>query len=508
VNPAQAILRLHDNDNVGIALQAISPGAGVLDTGHRCRSPIPEGHKVALQSIPRHQPIVKFGQPIGCAAREIAPGEHVHTHNVALLDVDQEYQFATHRTRTVRVPSGAQATFQGFVRSDGRVGTRNYLGILATVNCSAGVARFIADRATQELLPDARGVDGIVALGHGAGCCMNPEDDGFAMLQRTMAGYARHPNFYGIVLVGLGCEVNQLDCLMENTQLSTGPRLRTIDIQQAGGTPRTIAAGIEAVGEMLTDAARATREAVSARYLVVGLECGGSDAYSGISANPALGEAVDLLIRHGGTAILSETPEIYGAEHLLTRRAESTEVGESLIQRIRWWQDYTARLGAVINNNPTPGNKAGGITTILEKSLGAVAKAGSTNLKQVYRYAEPVRERGLVFMDTPGYDIVSVTGMTAGGANLICFTTGRGTPCGFKPAPTIKLASNSPMFQRMQDDMDINCGKIIDGTAGVKELGEEIFKTMLDVASGTPSCSERFGFGDVEFVPWPMGAVL
>jgi len=469
---------------------------------------IPEGHKIALQSIPRDQPIIKFGHPIGVAANPIAPGEHVHTHNVALHDVDNDYQFATDISRTQMVPSGERAMFNGFIRSNGRVGTRNYIGILATVNCSAGVGRFIAERASQDLLPEFSGVDGIVALGHGAGCCMNPEDDGFSILQRTLAGYAHHPNFCGILLVGLGCEVNHLDCLMENMQLFAGPTLQVIDIQKSGGTRKSIDAGVEAVGEMLAEAVRTRREPVSDGHLIVGLECGGSDAYSGISANPALGEAVELLIRHGGTAILSETPEIYGAEHLLTRRAGSTEVGESLVKRIRWWQDYTVRLGAVINNNPTPGNKAGGITTILEKSLGAVAKAGSTNLKQVYGYAEPVREHGLVFMDTPGYDVVSVTGMTAGGANLICFTTGRGTPCGFKPAPTIKLASNTPMFRRMRDDMDINCGKIIDGTSGVQELGEEIFQTLLDVASGAATCREEFGFGDVEFVPWPMGAVM
>ena len=508
MTPEQAILRLHDDDNVGVALRAIASGAPVLDTGYRSRTPIPEGHKISLRPIPTDHPIIKFGHPIGFASGKIEPGDHVHTHNVVLRGIDRDYQYATERTETHLLSRDEQAVFQGFVRSDGGVGTRNYIGVLATVNCSAGVARFIAEQATRDELPKFPDVDGIVALGHGAGCCMNPEDEGFAILQRTMAGYTRHPNFSGIVLVGLGCEVNQVECLMDNMALSSGPALRIVDIQQAGGTRKSVAAGLEAVREMLSATAHVRREPVPARHLVVGLECGGSDAYSGISANPALGEAIDILVRNGGAAILSETPEIYGAKHLLTRRAQSPQVGEKLIHRIRWWENYTTRLGAVINNNPTPGNKAGGITTILEKSLGAVAKAGSSNLKAVYEYAEPVRETGLVFMDTPGYDIVSVTGMTAGGANLICFTTGRGTPCGFKPVPAVKLASNTPMFERLRDDMDINCGRTIDGTAGVKEMGEQIFKTVLDVASGTPSCSEGFGFGDVEFVPWPMGAVM
>jgi altronate hydrolase len=323
-----------------------------------------------------------------------------------------------------------------------------------------------------------------------------------------MAGYAYHPNFCGVVLMGLGCEVNQVDCLMDNMHLEEGLLLRAINIQKAGGTREAVRQGVEAVREMLPEANRVQRVALPASHIVLGLECGGSDAYSGISANPALGVAVDILVEQGGTAILSETPEIYGAEHLLTRRAVSRGVGEKLLERIRWWEEYTTRLGGEINNNPTPGNKAGGLTTILEKSLGAIAKGGTTNLVEVYGFAEAVSAQGLVFMDTPGYDVVSITGMIAGGANIICFTTGRGTVCGFKPVPTIKLASNTEMYERMSDDMDLNCGPILDGKATIQEMGEAIFRLILESASGKKTKSELFGFGDNEFVPWQIGPVM
>ncbi len=332
--------------------------------------------------------------------------------------------------------------------------------------------------------------------------------EGFEMLQRTLGGYARHPNFTAVLLVGLGCEVNYIDCLMENMGLAPGPLLRTINIQDVGGTEATVRSGVEAVQEMLPEADKLKRSPVPASHIVLGLECGGSDAYSGIAANPALGAAVDLLVRHGGTAILSETPEIYGAEHLFTRRAATRAVGEKLIDRIRWWEDYTARRGAEINNNPTPGNKAGGLTTILEKSLGAASKGGSTNLVEVYEYAETVSAKGLVFMDTPGYDPPSITGMVAGGANLICFTTGRGSVSGFKPAPTLKLASNTEMFHHLSNDMDVNCGSVSDGETTIEELGEALFRLILETASGKKTKSESLGFGDNEFVPWQVCATM
>lgn len=502
------VILLAGEDHVGVALSELPKGTPVSGGSGLCRQTIPAGHKVAVRAVKRGEPVRKYGQVIGFATQDILPGDHVHTHNLGMGTFARDYAFGQDARPTVSLPQGERAVFQGIVRPDGRVATRNYLGVLASVNCSAGVARFVAEGIGQEILAQYPSVDGVVALGHGTGCGMVGQGEAFELLQRTIAGYARHPNFAGVVLVGLGCEVNQIDCLMEMAGLQEGPLLRAIGIQQAGGTNESVRRGIEAVKEMLPDANRITRKPVSVEHLVVGLECGGSDAYSGISANPALGFAVDLLIRNGGTAVLSETPEIYGAEHLLTRRAVSREVGEKLLAKIRWWEEYTKRLGGEINNNPTPGNKEGGLTTILEKSLGASAKGGSTNLVDVYRYAEAVGARGLVFMDTPGHDTVSVTGMVAGGANVVCFTTGRGTVCGFKPVPGLKLATNTVMYERMRDDMDINCGLILEGRASVEEMGRSIFERILETASGCKTRSEVHGFGSEEFVPWNIGPVL
>jgi altronate hydrolase len=337
---------------------------------------------------------------------------------------------------------------------------------------------------------------------------MDTTGEGMDILRRTLAGYARHANFGGVLVIGLGCEANQMDALFFTQGMAQGPTLRSMTIQDRGGTAKTIAEGIAIVKEMLPHANQAKRETVPASHIVVGLQCGGSDGYSGITANPALGAAVDLLVAHGGTAILSETPEIYGAEHLLTRRAVSRPVGEKIVERIKWWEEYTARNKGEMNNNPSPGNKAGGLTTILEKSLGAVAKGGTTGLMDVYEYARPVTAKGFVFMDTPGYDPVSATGQVAGGANMICFTTGRGSVYGCKPSPSLKLATNTPMYERMEDDMDINCGQILDGSMTVQEAGQKIFDLILATASGEPSKSERHGFGQDEFVPWYLGAVM
>jgi len=405
------------------------------------------------------------------------------------------------------MPEEDRASFQGIVRNDGRVGTRNYIGVLPTVNCSASVARFIADSFTREIMTGFANVDGVLSLTHGTGCGMS-EGEGFFLLQRALAGYARNPNFAAVLLLGLGCEVNLTSSLIENMDLKEGSMFQVMNIQGSGGTGNTVRRGIAAIDKMLAKADSVKRVPVKASHITLGLECGGSDAFSGISANPALGAAVDLLVSHGGTAILSETPEIYGAEHLLTRKAVSREVGKKLIDRIQWWESYTSRLGGEINNNPTPGNKAGGLTTILEKSLGASAKGGTTNLVEVYRYAEQVSAKGLVFMDTPGYDAASVTGMVAGGANMLSFTTGRGTVCGYKPVPTIKLASNTEMYRSLMDDMDVNCGKLIDGKATVEEMGEAIFRLILETASGKKTKSELLGFGDNEFVPWQIGPVM
>lgn len=507
--PREALtVRLHAADNVVTAKAAIAAGAALAGERVAAAAEIPVGHKVATAPIAAGEPVRKYDQIIGFASRPIAAGDHVHTHNVEVRAFARDYAYGSEARPTDFAPEADRATFQGIVRDDGRVATRNYIGLVSSVNCSATVCRYIADAFRGDALADYPHVDGVVALTHGSGCGMPGHGYGWEMFQNTIAGYKRHANFAGIVVVGLGCEVNQVSGMFERHGWESGPRLAAMTIQETGGTRKTVAEGVARVREMLPEADAARRTTVAASNLVLGLECGGSDAYSGITANPSLGAAADLLVRHGGTAVLAETPEIYGAEHLLTRRAESREVGDKLIKHILWWEEYTARNGAEMNNNPSPGNKAGGLTTILEKSLGAVAKGGTTNLVDVYQYAEPIAARGFCFMNTPGYDVTSVNGMVAGGANVVCFTTGRGSAFGCKPTPSIKLATNTPMFRRMEDDMDVNCGQVIDGDRTVAEMGEAIFRKILDTASGARTRSEELGYGDEEFVPWQVGAVM
>jgi altronate hydrolase len=500
--------RLNAADNVVVARAEILPGTGIPGEGVAARAAIPAGHKLATRAVAPGEPLRKYDQIIGFATAEIAPGDHVHTHNVEMAAFERDYAFCSGARPTAYFNDAERASFQGILRSNGKAATRNYLGILTSVNCSATVARYIAQSFDDEALADYPNVDGVVALVHGTGCGMAGDGEGYANLQRTLWGFARHPNFGGILMAGLGCEVNQIDFLLEAYGIERGPRFRTMTIQDAGGTRRAVERGVAVLKEMLPEVNRVERRALPASHLTLALQCGGSDAYSGITANPALGAAVDLLVRHGGTAILAETPEIYGAEHLLTRRAVSPEVAEKLVARIEWWEAYTARHGGKLDNNPTPGNKAGGLTTILEKSLGAAAKGGTTNLSGVYRYAEPVDAKGFVFMDSPGYDPCSVTGQVASGANLVCFTTGRGSVFGCKPAPSLKLATNSAMYRRMAEDMDIDCGVVIGEGVSIAELGERIFRRVLEVASGSPTKSEAQGFGDEEFVPWQIGAVM
>lgn len=502
-----AVIRLNPLDNVLIARQALPQGLHLDAEAITVRQPIPSGHKLATERVEQGQPLRRYGQIIGFASQAINAGDHVHVHNVQMGDFARDYAFGV----DTRSQPGSEAQFEGIVRADGRVATRNYIGILTSVNCSATVARAVADHFRRDIHPEALAdypnIDGVVALTHGAGCAVDPSGEALGLLRRTLAGYAVHPNFAAVLIIGLGCETNQIESLLETQGLQASAQLRTFTIQGIGGTSKTIAAGIEQVKSLLAEANHVQRQPVSARHLVVGLQCGGSDGYSGITANPALGNAVDRLVAAGGTAILSETPEIYGAEHLLTRRAVSREVGEKLVARIRWWEDYCQRMNAELNNNPSAGNKAGGLTTILEKSLGAVAKAGSSNLVDVYQYAETVRAQGLVFMDTPGYDPVSATGQVAGGANLIAFTTGRGSAYGCAPAPSIKLATNNRVFEHQEEDMDVNCGGIADGSTSIEERGAYIFEQMLRIASGERSKSEQHGYGQNEFVPWQIGAV-
>ncbi|HEY8564740.1 MAG TPA: altronate dehydratase family protein [Beijerinckiaceae bacterium] len=503
---APRTLRLHADDNVIVAVDLVPAGALAADITARER--IMRGHKMAVAPIREGEPVRKVGQIIGFAKAHIAPGEWVHEHNVGLQDFARDYRFAEAARDDDLLPPELQATFQGYRRASGKTGTRNYLGILTSVNCSASVARFAAAEVEKSgVLADYPGIDGIVAIVHGTGCGHAAYGEGFEVLRRTQWGYASHPNFAGTVMVGLGCEVFQIGRMKEEYGLSETDTFRTLTIQETGGTRKTVDAIAEAIRAMLPLVAKAQRETRPASELILALQCGGSDGYSAITANPALGAASDLLVRHGGTSILSETPEIYGAEHLLTRRAATREVGEKLVSRIKWWEDYTAKNGGEMNNNPSPGNKAGGLTTILEKSLGAAAKGGTSTLRAVYEYAEPVKERGFVYMDTPGYDPVAATGQVAGGANLIAFTTGRGSAFGAKPAPSIKLATNSDIYRRMIDDMDINCGDVLDGVS-IEAKGREIFDTVLRVASGEPTKSEELGYGDAEFVPWQIGAVM
>lgn len=499
-------LRLNPGDDVVIALREIAAGTRLEGEGVATADTIPPGHKVATRAKAPGEPVRRYGQIIGFANVAIAPGQHVHTHNLEMRDFARDYAFGQDVRPLEPVPE--PATFMGIVRKDGRVATRNYIGVISTVNCSASVSKWVADAFRGDALKDYPNVDGIVPLTHQTGCGMASTGEGIDVLRRTIAGYARHANFGGVLVIGLGCEANQMDALFFSEKLTEADLLKPLIIQQQGGTAKTIQAGIDAVKKMLPLANAVKRERVPASHIVVGLQCGGSDGYSGITANPALGAAADLLARHGGTAILSETPEIYGAEHLLTRRAVSREVGEKLIARIKWWEDYTARNRGDMNNNPSPGNKAGGLTTILEKSLGAAAKGGTTNLVDVYEYAERVTAKGFVFMDTPGYDPCSITGQVAGGANMVVFTTGRGSVYGCKPAPSIKLATNSRVYQHMTDDMDVNCGTIVEGGATVAEKGQEIFDLILRVASGERSKSEVYGFGADEFIPWQIGAVM
>ena len=501
-------IRLHDEDNVVVSLSDLKIGTALENNGATTRDAVPAGHKVATSPIRKGEYIYKYGQIIGAATMDIQPGEHVHTHNVDISGYNRDYTIDPDAKLTDYVPNDEQATFDGIVRDDGQVATRNYIGVLPSVACSASVCRYIADAFTDEILSAYPNVDGVVGITQTSGCGGPAYGEGFEILQRSLAGYARHPNFWGVLFVGLGCEVNQLELMFANTGLETSSRLHAFTIQETGGTEQTINRGVDMIEEMLPEANSTKRQSVSAANLVLGLECGGSDAYSGITANPALGVAADLVVRNGGTVILSETTEIYGAEHLLIQRANSEEVANKLINLIQWWEKYTEMHGAVINNNPTPGNKAGGLTTILEKSLGAVAKAGSTRLMEVYRYAETVLEKGLVFMDTPGYDLASITGMIAGGANMICFTTGCGTVLGCKPTPVIKLASNTEMFKRLSGDMDINCGLIVQGKKTQEEMGSDIFQHILNTASGNKTKSEAFRFGDNEFVPWHIGAIV
>jgi len=504
---ARVALRLRPEDNVAVALRRL-PAGMVLSASCgdiTVAADIPPGHKLALAEIGPQEPIRKYGEVIGFATRRIVPGEHVHTHNVRAERFERDYASSS------QVPASRTAEhrqyFLGYSRGDGRYGTRNYIAVVSTVNCSASTSKYIAARVHESgILRRYPQVDGVLPLTHKSGCGMQFEGPDHDQLERTLAGFAGHANVAACVVVGLGCEIAQALHLLQGQHLSGRP-VHVLTIQGCGGIGRTIEAGVRAVAELLPRVNYCHRVRAPASALILGTQCGGSDGYSGITANPALGYAADLLVAQGGTVVLAETPEIYGAEHLLTRRAVTPQVAEKLLERIRWWEWYVSLFGAQLDNNPTPGNKEGGITTIYEKSLGAIAKAGTSALVDVVRYAEPIRARGLVVMDTPGYDPVSMTGLVAGGANILAFTTGRGSVYGCKPVPCLKIATNSLLFEHMQDDMDINAGRILEG-ATLPEVGEDIFRSLLEVASGKKTKSELQGVGEEEFAPWSLGPVL
>ncbi len=504
-------VRLHGDDDVAVAKTDLAKGDVVVtaDTRLVLTADIGAGHKFAVRSVSNGDRVLKYGQTIGMATCEIQAGDHVHVHNMGMGTERSDYEFGTD-LRDPAPPAGPRITFEGYLRADGRVGTRNYVAVIATANCAASVVRRIADEATDRLLPDCPHVDGVIGLTHKSGCAAPLGGEDYRLLQRTIAGYAFHPNVAAALLVGLGCEGNQAEVLLDDTaqhRLPVQARPAVLGIQNSGGTGRAIGDGLELVASMLREADTARRTTQPLSALTVALQCGGSDGASGITANPALGIAADRLVSHGGTAILGETPEVYGAEHLLTRRAVSPEVGQRLLGRIEWWKRYAGAWGADMDSNPAPGNKEGGLTTIFEKSLGAVSKGGSTPLRAVYDYAERVSEHGLVFMDTPGYDPVSVTGMVAGGASLVCFTTGRGSCYGCVPSPSLKIASNSALHARMEDDVDVDAGVALGG-ATVGSVAESIFATLVDAASGVQTKSEALGLGEEEFAPWVLGPVM
>ncbi|SHI02448.1 UxaA family hydrolase [Pollutimonas bauzanensis] len=507
MNHDYPLIRLHANDNVLIAKAQLALGQVLQDLGVRARAQVPAGHKIAARRIAKGELVRKFDTVIGAATRDIEAGDYVHSHNIELVHVHRDPGFCQDVRPVDYVPEHERASFMGLVRPDGRVGTRNFIGILSSVNCSSTVIKKIAAYFTPEILAPYPNVDGVSAFAQTSGCGMSSPSEHFDVLRRTLAGYARHPNLAGVLIVGLGCERNQVSALVESQGLTLGPHVRTLVMQDEGGTRATIEAGVRAIREMLPAANAVERQPVSASHLKIGLECGGSDGFSGISANPALGAAMDILVRHGGTAILSETPEIHGVEYMLTRRAVTPEVGQKLLDRLAWWERYTTGQNAQFNGVVSPGNQQGGLANIFEKSLGSAMKGGTTPLQEVYEYAEEIDKAGFVFMDSPGYDPVAATGQIASGANLICFTTGRGSMFGSKPAPTIKLASNTPMFVRLEEDMDVNCGQVLDGTLTVDQMGQVIFDHILQAASGRHTKSEMLGLGDHEFVPWHLGIV-
>ena len=502
---------LHPADDVAIAKRFLSAGTPLEDGQRRLalRADIPAGHKLARRAVPEGAPVRRYGQVIGFATSAIEPGDHVHGHNLAFRALAREYEVGADVRPLERYSPEAMRTFDGYRRADGRVGTRNYVAVVSTVNCSASVSQLVKQRFG-DVTRDYPHVDGVIAVTHKSGCAVEEGGEDHRALQRVLAGYAQHPNVAAYVVIGLGCEVNQARVMVERQRmalpLAPDGRPPVVTIQESGGVRKAVDRAVAEVARLLprADEARRTRQPVS--EITIATNCGGSDGNSGITANPALGWAVDELVRYGGTGVLAETPETYGAEHLLVRRAASEEVARKLLDRYKWWEWYCRGIEKM-DNNPAPGNKAGGITTVLEKSLGGIAKGGTTPLMDVFLYGERIETRGFVFMDTPGHDPVSITGLVAGGCNVICFTTGRGSVFGCRPVPSIKLATNSAVYRHMEEDMDLDCGVILDGVP-LETVGRAIFEEVVAVASGKKTKSERSGVGEEEFAPWIIGPVM
>ena len=499
-----SLIVLNKNDNVGVSQFIIPEKTKINGQEIRTIDPIPFGHKVCLKSINKGEPIIKYDQIIGFASKDINAGEHVHSHNLEFREFKRSFRVQNKKTI---VDEKVDTFFNGILRENDQVATRNYIGIVSTVNCSATVTKMIVEKIKySNILENYSNIDGIVPITHSTGCGMNTESEGMDMFQRTIDGFKNHPNFSHVFVIGLGCECAQVSLFDES--LKKHNRIHFLTIQDEGGTKKIIEKVLSQIKNLLPEANKIKRTPQSVSHLTLALQCGGSDGYSGITANPALGVAADLLVRKGGSSILSETPEIYGAEHLLINRANSQETADKLMERLKWWKNYTSINNSTMDNNPAPGNKRGGLTTILEKSLGAVAKGGKSILEDVLEYAEPLKNKGFNFMDSPGYDPVSVTGQVASGANIICFTTGRGSCFGCKPVPSLKLSTNTAMYKKMEEDMDINCGTIAEGKEDIEKVGNKIFNLVVNTASGNKSKSEINGYGDEEFNPWQVGVVM
>ena len=498
------LIVLSKNDNVGVSQFIIPEKTKIEGREINTIDPIPFGHKVCLKSVNKGDPIIKYDQIIGFASKNIQAGEHVHSHNLEFKEFKRDFKVTDKKNI---IEEKADTFFNGIMRDNGDVATRNYIGIVSTVNCSATVTKMIVEKIKySDILKDYPNIDGIVPITHSTGCGMNTVSEGMQIFQRTIDGFKNHPNFSHVFVIGLGCECAQVSLFDES--LKKHQRIHFLTIQDEGGTKKIVDKVLSQIKNLLKEANDIKRTPQSVSNLTLALQCGGSDGYSGITANPALGVAADLLVKKGGSSILSETPEIYGAEHLLINRANSQLTADKLIKRIEWWRHYTSINDSTMDNNPAPGNKKGGLTTILEKSLGAVAKGGNSVLQDVLNYAEPLKNKGFNFMDSPGYDPVSVTGQVASGANVICFTTGRGSCFGCKPVPSLKLSTHTAMYEKMSEDMDINCGTIAEGKEKIEEVGQKIFNLVVNTASGNKSKSEINGYGDEEFNPWQVGVVM